>query len=431
MLANLDSQQTSKARQLESRRAQRRNRSQRRLRRVLSMTIEPLEPRTLLSGAGPKIIAIAPTDVSNAVFDHVDVTFDTAIDPATLTTADVTFKGPNGAITPSGVVASILMIFGISFNALTARGTYRMAIGPNIADTGGRLMDQNQNGTAGEVPGDVFTSSLAYIQAGTIFTTLTTIGETNTIYDGQNIAIDGTTVTIDGTHNFQSVQLVHGAVLTHSASTTTATHKLDLNVVDQIIVDATSKIDVTAKGYLAGRTIGNSTIGGATGWTGGTYGGLGGVAQSTTNLPYGDYTGPADLGSGGADSSRGGAGGGSVRLTAQVVQLDGAILANGGPVKEGELAGGGGSGGSIRLDVTAALTGSGLIQANGGDGRGQFGTNTGGGGGGGRIAIHAQTLEVSVTTGSWRRAGVAEVRHPRMAAPAPSTCAIPTSRPVL
>ena len=88
-------------------------------------------------------------------------------------------------------------------------------------------------------------------------------------------------------HHFGSVQLVDGAVLTHSANTTTQTHELDLTVTDQVIVDATSRIDVTGKGYLAGYTSGNTTVGGATGATGGSHGGLGGIARSppTTTMP--------------------------------------------------------------------------------------------------------------------------------------------------
>ena len=77
--------------------------------------------------------------------------------------------------------------------------------------------------------------------------------------------IKGTTVAIDGPHNFDSVHLINGGVLTHTANTTTATHKLDLTVTEQVIVDATSRIDVSGKGYLAGRTTGNTTVGGATG----------------------------------------------------------------------------------------------------------------------------------------------------------------------
>ena len=71
-------------------------------------------------------------------------------------------------------------------------------------------MDQNQNGTTGEIPGDQFVDRWTYVSATTIFTTETIIHEGDTTYDGQDIAIKGATVTIDGPHPFDSVQLVRG-----------------------------------------------------------------------------------------------------------------------------------------------------------------------------------------------------------------------------
>src|SRR5271157_606014 len=181
-----------------------------------NLVLEALEPRTLLTG--PRITAITPTQVINGTFDHVDLTFDTPIDSTTFTTDDATLTGPPGVGTVpiNSVVEQDSTHFEVQFTALTNRGTYQVAIGPNIADTHGNLMDQNQDGTGGE-PNDVFTSALTYIQATTVFTSATTISETNTTYDGQDIAIVGTTVTIDGAHSFNSIQLASGAVLTHSA----------------------------------------------------------------------------------------------------------------------------------------------------------------------------------------------------------------------
>jgi subtilisin-like proprotein convertase family protein len=49
--------------------------------------------------------------------------------------------------------------FEATFSTQTAGGTYRMVIGPNIADTTGNLMDQNQNGTKGEILADQFTAT--------------------------------------------------------------------------------------------------------------------------------------------------------------------------------------------------------------------------------------------------------------------------------
>src|SRR5262249_44619400 len=152
----------------------------------------------------------------------------------------------------------------------------------------------------------------------------------------------GTTVTIDGPHSFHSVHLIDGAVLTHSSDTATQTHKLDLSVTSQVIVDAASRIDVTGKGYVGasgttpGRTTGNTTVGGAQGYSGGSYGGSGvvGDPRGSTNRTYGDYADPDDWGSGGGNAwgyDAGGSGGGLARIAAATLALDGQVLADGAP----------------------------------------------------------------------------------------------------
>ena len=55
--------------------------------------IETLESRTLFF-QGLMITAVTPTQVINATFDHVDVTFNEAINPTTFTTNDVSLFGP-------------------------------------------------------------------------------------------------------------------------------------------------------------------------------------------------------------------------------------------------------------------------------------------------------------------------------------------------
>ena len=54
---------------------------------------ETLESRTLLS-QGLMITAVTPTQVINVTFDHVDVTFNEAINPTTFTTNDASQTGP-------------------------------------------------------------------------------------------------------------------------------------------------------------------------------------------------------------------------------------------------------------------------------------------------------------------------------------------------
>ncbi|HXG37191.1 MAG TPA: T9SS type A sorting domain-containing protein [Bacteroidota bacterium] len=96
--------------------------------------------------------------------------------------------------------------------------------------------------------------------------------------------------------------------------------------------------------------------------------------------------------------TEGGKGGGIIRIDATDLVLDGIVSANGGmgivhrwqPNRTGQgRASGGGSGGTIFLNVRGALSGSGRIEANGGKGKfGFFDDGTGSGGSGGRIRIN-------------------------------------------
>jgi hypothetical protein len=159
---------------------------------------------------------------------------------------------------------------------------------------------------------------------------------------------------------------------------------LQLSIAGALTVDAASKIDVSGRGYLPGCALGNTTIGGATGQSSGSYGGLGPVLNGISNPVYGDYRNPNELGTGAGPVNTAGSGGGLVRITANSAQIDGAILANGG--SGGFGSGGSGSGGGIRLEVVT-LGGSGQLAANGGTA-----TEYGSGGGGGRVAVYYTTL---------------------------------------
>jgi len=219
-------------------------------------------------------------------------------------------------------------------------------------------------------------ASYVAVAAGAVtFSSNTTINEGDTTYDGQAIVASNCTLTVNGTHSFASVQVISNAVLTQQATTTSQTYSLQLTIVGNLLVDAASRIDVSALGYLEGYTFGNTTNGGATHLAGGSYGGSGNFFPgSVANAVYGDYQNPNDLGSGSGTYGQSGSGGGLVRITAGSAQVDGQILAN------GETSYNGGSGGGIYLNV-GPLSGSGTINANGGSAEGNSG------GGGGRVAV--------------------------------------------
>ncbi len=204
------------------------------------------------------------------------------------------------------------------------------------------------------------------------------IGPDDTTYDGTDVVFDGSiTVTISGSHSFSTLTLSGGAVLTHLRWRRPHTPDLELQV-GRVVIDSSSRIDLTGKGW------GPSPE--QTASAGGSYGGLGGGRSGwVTNPVYGDPRRPAEFGTGGIGNTGGTSyGGGALKLIADEVQLEGEIVANG----INTWYGGGGSGGSVWLDV-GVLSGSGQIHADGADGGGN---GTTGGGGGGRVAIYYDTL---------------------------------------
>lgn len=180
----------------------------------------------------------------------------------------------------------------------------------------------------------------------------------------------------------------------HFDATPTYEPRLDIRAAT-VYVSETSSIAVDARGYLGGRSSGNSldegrTLGNALGSTsrsGGSYGGLGASYQNgVPNAVYGDLANPAALGSGGSDGTsniRGGDGGGWIAIQADDLIVDGILSANGGNGAGGQA--GSGSGGTINIRADS-VSGTGRLLANGGA--------LEVGGGGGRIAIVYGTLSI-------------------------------------
>ena len=198
-----------------------------------------------------------------------------------------------------------------------------------------------------------------------VVTSPLTIGINDSTHDGRNIIIDGTTLTVNGSHTFSSLQILNNGIVNHSTTFTSTEYSVDLTILSDILIENGSKIDVSARGYRENRTLGNAIRSGSD-ISGGSYGGYGGPWSGTQAEVYGDFKNPNELGSGAGVRDNGGAGGGLVRITADSLQLDGSILANG----QGYVSGNhpsGGSGGGIFVDVNT-LTGTGSISAIGGNG---------------------------------------------------------------
>jgi cysteine-rich repeat protein len=202
-------------------------------------------------------------------------------------------------------------------------------------------------------------------------------------YANKNLVVDGVTVTLNATPDcapmsFGDLIVRNGGTLTHSAATTAVVYTIDVRVTS-LYVDATSRIDVTGKGYAIGRTFGNGTVGGPTVTrAGGSHGGLGGQGGGVT---YDDYRDPRLPGGGSNYKS----GGGVVRVDVSGAQgaavIDGAITAEGVTDTRGSSAGG-----AVRIRA-ALISGSGSISVDGGAAYHSDFSTHGGGGGGGRVAL--------------------------------------------
>ncbi|MGP1309731.1 MAG: hypothetical protein ACTS27_05990, partial [Phycisphaerales bacterium] len=185
----------------------------------------------------------------------------------------------------------------------------------------------------------------------------------------------------------------------------------EIRVTGSMFIDATSRIDLTGRGFAPGEgpgagtqalagtdSAGNPTFRG----TGAGHGGIGGAPFGRQPQgfggAYGDFRWPTEFGSGGGGPSGGAgclirnstsAGGGAVALfVGGELVLDGEIIADG---SETGSTTGSGSGGSILVQA-GVLAGSGAVRANGGfrpDPGPGFCNGGGGAGGGGRIAVYA------------------------------------------
>lgn len=224
---------------------------------------------------------------------------------------------------------------------------------------------------------------------------VTRIAPGDTTYDGQTILVREGTVAVDGAHTFDKIYVGRRGTLTHTAATA-ADGNVGLDVTaDFIGVAPGGAIDLSARGYAGDCSLGDASCGngghgednasGAGGrrWSGGSHGGVGGADSNAT---YGDPLAPIAMGSGGgygtSGNAHGGNGGGRARIQAETFELQGALLADGGPPRFSDRSGGPGAGGSIWITVDR-LFGQGKVSARGGDAVLAAATA----GGGGRIRI--------------------------------------------
>jgi hypothetical protein len=194
-------------------------------------------------------------------------------------------------------------------------------------------------------------------------------------------------ITLDGT-------------MTHDSNLATEVSKMNITVSGNMSIGTSGRVDVSYRGYSAGRGPGAPSGINQADRGGGGYGGEGGKgAIQDGGGVYGSITQPVDLGSGGGTYGYeriyySGAGGGAAKITVNgTLTVNGSIQANGQAANSYNISEGGGTGGSIYL-IVDTLNGSGTINANGGASY----DSSGGGGGGGRIAVYYTTNSFSTSS---------------------------------
>ena len=206
----------------------------------------------------------------------------------------------------------------------------------------------------------------------------------------------------DSAINLNSLTISSGVTLTHDTAPTTdgTYYKIDLNIATFLTVESGASIDVSRKGLLStsggsgygfspdGSTISTSYGSGAN--NGGAHGGYGGrnSSFSANSIPYDSISNPQLPGASGGAYGAGATGGGVVRIVAASSTIDGTIDADGRDYPFNAT----GAGGTVYLNITSEILGSGSITASGGVGASGYGA-----GGGGRIALYYTTLSGSIT----------------------------------
>ena len=90
---------------------------------------------------------------------RLTTSFSETVQDGTFTLDDVvSLIGPGGAIPVTGVNKVSATVYEVTFGAQTAAGAYNLILGPDILNEAGGALDQNGNGTPGEVPGDRYTA---------------------------------------------------------------------------------------------------------------------------------------------------------------------------------------------------------------------------------------------------------------------------------
>ncbi len=115
----------------------------------------------------PAILDHSPKGLVLEPIDHVDVTFDDAIDPSSFTTDDLALIGPGGPVADAGLSITPLEdnAYRIGFNPQAAGGVYHVAISNEIDDLAGNRMAEGYEAGFEQTRADLEVRDLAATSA--------------------------------------------------------------------------------------------------------------------------------------------------------------------------------------------------------------------------------------------------------------------------
>ena len=108
---------------------------------------------------GPKVVDVLPTNLVVASVDRITLRFSEPIDVNSFDANDVSLVGPTGSVAPLAVTRISDVTYEVGFAPRRDAGQYQLRVGPEITDLAGNRLDQNGNGTGGELPADQFATS--------------------------------------------------------------------------------------------------------------------------------------------------------------------------------------------------------------------------------------------------------------------------------